>query len=396
MIRLFALLICVLLVATPATAQNIAIINGQLPTGPNAGKPVNLIITDGKIAAIGAEVEIPVEHEIVDASSGFITLPLFASATQIGLIANGAADSENDSKAKGVASGPGFDPSPAFRPQSETVLLAKADGLGTAMVYPGTSDNVFAGTGFLADLTHQISKVATRQAALFALGNNDLAPFGDSRAAAWSQLREELTTADAEIVRRVQNAEIPLVLQIDGETDIQQALLLKAEMGIDVVIFGGAEAWLFADRLAAAEVPVILDPLDGLPFYHVERRARRDNAAILSRAGVTIAFSVSAQSIYRSWNVAAASRLGAGIAVANGLPYATGLAAITFTPYQIWINERGNRLTVGEPASLVIWSGDPLEPSSFPTAIYNRGIPLEIRTRHDLLRDRYLGEHASQ
>ena len=168
-----------------------------------------------------------------------------------------------------------------------------------------------------------------------------------------------------------------------------------------VVIVGGAEAWRVADLLAARHVPVILDPLDDLPVSFDALGSRRDNAALLARAGVTISFCVSGQTIYLSYNVGPALREGAGIAVANGLPYADALRAITQTPARIWHDPTvpgpaggpvagvAGTLVPGAAADLVLWDGDPLEPSSAPVMVLARGREISLQTRQTLLRDRY-------
>jgi len=123
--------------------------------------------------------------------------------------------------------------------------------------------------------------------------------------------------------------------------------------------------------------------------------SRRDNAALLAKAGVPIAFSVSGQTIYMSYNVGPALREGAGIAVANGLSYAEALRAITQTPARIWGDPTvagtaaPGTLAPGGAADLVVWDGDPLEPSSAPAMILMRGHEVSLQTRQTQLRDRY-------
>lgn len=375
-----------------AAAQTVAITGGTLPTAPGAGTEVTVVIVDGNISAIGSDVAVPPDARIIAADGRPITAPIFAAATQIGLVQLGASSSEDDSSAGSSGLGPRFDPARAFDPNALSVQLARADGVGRAMIYPGGAADAFAGTGALVDLHGTGNLVLRSGAALFAMGSSARAAAGGSRAAAWTQLRDRLndaegTDAPAALARA---GTIPLVLVIDDTVDIDQALALKSEFPLDIVILGGAEAWRRAEELARADIAVVLDPLDELPFYYTTVGARRDNAAILAAAGVPIAFSVSAQGIYRSWNVASASRLGAGIAVANGLPYETALDAITASPARIWHAETPGGLRVGERADLVIWDGDPLEPASAPWMILASGREQSLDTRHKLLRDRYL------
>ncbi|MCW5581648.1 MAG: amidohydrolase family protein, partial [Luteimonas sp.] len=174
--------------------------------------------------------------------------------------------------------------------------------------------------------------------------------------------------------------------------DIRQAIALAGRLkALRVVLVGGAEAWRAASELAAADIPVVLDPLDALPADYDRIGARHDNAALLHRAGVTIAFTASAQGIYTSWNAGPSLRLAAGIAAAHGLPDEVALAAITHAPARIWgLDPRIGTLTAGADADLVLWDGDPLEPASAPAAAFVAGREVSLRTRQTLLRDRYL------
>ena len=169
-----------------------------------------------------------------------------------------------------------------------------------------------------------------------------------------------------------------------------RALALARDFPVRVILYGGAEAWRVAAPLAAARIPVILDPLEDLPMSYDELGARRDNAARLAKAGVTIAFSVSGQEIYRSYDAGPAIREGAGVAVANGLPYRAALEAITVGPARIWgIEDHAGTLAAGKDADLVIWDGDPLEPTTAPVMVMIAGQDIPLVTRQTLLRDRY-------
>ena len=131
-----------------------------------------------------------------------------------------------------------------------------------------------------------------------------------------------------------------------------------------------------------------------LPDSYDTLGSRPDNAALLARAGVPLAFSVSAQGIYRSWDAGPSMREGAGLAVANGLPYPNALAAITSGAAQLLgLPTTTGTLGPGAQADLVIWDGDPLEPSSAPVEVMIDGARVSPVTRQTLLRDRYAPRH---
>lgn len=81
---------------------------------------------------------------------------------------------------------------------------------------------------------------------------------------------------------------------------------------------------------------------------------------------------------------------GAGVAVANGLPYHDALAALTIGPARILgIDRRAGTLTPGSDADLVVWDGDPLEPGTAPASVMLAGHEISLIARQTLLRDRY-------
>ena len=113
--------------------------------------------------------------------------------------------------------------------------------------------------------------------------------------------------------------------------------------------------------------------------------ARLDNAKLLNEAGVRIAFTWE-----ESHNVRKNRQL-AGNAVAHGLPWEAGLAALTANPADIFgIGAERGRIEKGKVADLVLWSGDPLEVTTVAEQVWIAGNPVTMRSRQTELRDRYL------
>ena len=130
---------------------------------------------------------------------------------------------------------------------------------------------------------------------------------------------------------------------------------------------------------------MILEPTLNIPGGFDSMGARLDNAALLHRAGVTVALLAPGG----THNLRSLPQ-GAGIAVAHGLPWEAALTAITLAPARAYGVERTHgSVAVGKVANLVVWSGDPFELSSAPTEVYVRGVKLRGTTRQNLLRDRY-------
>jgi imidazolonepropionase-like amidohydrolase len=412
--KCLAPIIAALLVAAPAAAETLAItgVTAWTMTGQKPVENATIIVAGGRIASVVPRGPIPAGARVIDGKGKVVTPGLIDAATQIGLgEVGGAAEERGASVSKGPL-GSAFDVGYAVDAQAITIQQARADGLAHALLYPdGSAGAPFDGSGAILRIAPADARVERPRAAMFAsVGSGSADAIGGSRGAAWQLLHNALAEArayrtsprvagprdqllnhlDIEALAPVVAGTMPLVIQTDKLSDIRQAIALARDEKVRVIIFGGAEAWAAAAELAAARIPVIVDPFDDLPFSYDKIGARRDNAALLARAGVPLAFSVSAQGIHRSWNAAPSMREGAGYAVAAGLPYAEALAAITVGAAKIMgLPPQTGTLAPGTAADLVMWDGDPLEPTSAPALVLLDGRETSLVTRQTLLRDRY-------
>ncbi|HEX5761283.1 MAG TPA: amidohydrolase family protein [Thermoanaerobaculia bacterium] len=139
-----------------------------------------------------------------------------------------------------------------------------------------------------------------------------------------------------------------------------------------------------ADKLAAAKVPVLVNPMTNLPERFEALAATLENAARLQKAGVTVAFMTG--DAHNARNIKQA----AGNAVSYGMPWDEALRAMTLTPARLWgLGDRLGSLEVGKEADVVIWDGDPLELTTFPTQVVIRGVEIPMESRQTRLRERY-------
>jgi imidazolonepropionase-like amidohydrolase len=408
-----------LVLAAAAAADTFAIVNARAFAGDGeAPLPhATIVVRDGRIVALAAGLAPPAGATVVDAADRLVTAGLMNGATQLAIVEVDAVPDTND---QSVASGPlgaAFDVSYAVNANATALPLARADGLTRAAVLPtGSAGAPFTGQGALLHLVPD-GDILERPRALLAaqVGGMSAARAGGSRAAQWGLLRNALDEAraygrgsrpggprdqllnhlDAEALQPVLAGRVPLAIGASRESDIREALRLAADYRLRVVIVGGAEAWRLAPALARQRVPVILDPFADYPATFDELAARLDNAALLEHAGVTIAFTLPA--IQRSHNAGAALREAAGLAVANGLPWAAALRALTLNPARIWgLDGRYGRLAPGQDADLVIWDGDPLEPASAPVEVRVAGRLVSTDTRQQRLRERYAPSRQSE
>jgi len=194
-----------------------------------------------------------------------------------------------------------------------------------------------------------------------------------------------LTPAGREVLARYLNGG-RIAFSVDRATDIRQMLAYARQHGTRPVVVGGAQAWQVADALAAARVPVVLDPLVDLPDSFDQIGATLENAARLHEAGVRIAFTNLGDGTHNARKV----RQAAGVAVANGLPWEAALAALTANPAEIFgLGAAYGRIEPGFVADLVLWSGDPFEVTTVAEQVWIDGRAQSMRSRQTELRDRY-------
>ena len=400
--------------AAPAAAETVAVVGGRVVTMGPAGTldGATVVIEDGRIAAVGAGVAVPPGARVVDAAGKTVTPGLFDSATQIGLVEVNAVSGSRDVETSDDRLTAAFRVVDALNPASTLIPVNRVEGLTRALVVPSAESSLIAGQAAVIHLGAGPElgwdPVVRAPAAVYAvLGEEGAELAGGSRGAAMLRLREALQDArdyaanraafdraerreyalsrlDLEALVPVVRGELPLLVEANRASDLVAALALGEEEGLRLVIAGAAEGWRVADRLAAAGVPVVVDPLVDLPKRFESLGATLDNAARLAAAGVRVAF------LSGSSHNARNLRQAAGNAVAHGLPWEVALAAMTTAPAAIWGVEGYGSLVPGMEADLVVWDGDPLEVTTFPDHVFVRGVEMPMETRQTRLRDRYL------
>jgi len=197
------------------------------------------------------------------------------------------------------------------------------------------------------------------------------------------------TFADLEALIPVVDGRMPIVIDADSAAEIDSALELARDYKLKLIISGGAEAWLTADRLAAANVPVLTGAMNNIPGSFATLNQRQENAGLLRKAGVKVALVGNGDGDESHFN-ARNLKYEAGNAVAYGMSYDDALRAITLTPAEVFgLSDKIGSLQTGRDANLVIWSGDPFEFSPQVEHVFIKGREIKEKSRHDMLTDRY-------
>jgi imidazolonepropionase-like amidohydrolase len=160
-----------------------------------------------------------------------------------------------------------------------------------------------------------------------------------------------------EALSRVLRREIPWRQHCHRADDIATAMRMAREFGYELVIDHGTEAYLLADQIAAASIPVIIGPLFTSRSKVELRNRSLANPGRLAAAGVTIAITTDHPVVPIHFLIHQAT-----LAVKEGLDPVTALRAVTINPARIiGCADRIGSLSAGKDADVVIWSGDPLD-----------------------------------
>ena len=170
-------------------------------------------------------------------------------------------------------------------------------------------------------------------------------------------------------LQKVLRGEVPALVTAHRAHDIQAALRLQEEFGFDLILDGAAEAYLVADEIAAADVPVILHPTMTRPSGTSENAAFT-TAAALHEAGVPVAIQSGWEPYVPKTRVVLYE---AAIAAANGLPRQAALASITRVPAQVLGLDGVGTLAPGQDADLALFDGDPFEYTTHVCTVLSGG-----------------------
>jgi imidazolonepropionase-like amidohydrolase len=398
-----ALLLSVVLNASVAFEH----VNVELGNGLSL-RNTTVVVVDGAFSSIGRGPVPPGAIRIDGGGVKTLTPGFIDAASPLGLKEVDLEPQTVDESLNGAVMVPGFRVADGFNPLSMRIPVAREEGVTSAVLAPG--NGVLAGTGHHVVLTGTLSSMPdmTKPIAMFGdVGNGGAALSGGARGGLWLKLREvvadarwyaknkvaveqnrsralSLSPLHLEALLPVLEGKLPLVLNAHRASDILEAIRFGQEEKLRIVISGGTEAWLVAAELKKANVPVLLVPSSMVPGSFEQLYARDDVATRLDAAGVSVTIACADFSRRRL-------RQEAGIAVSYGLPREKAIFAITLAPAQaLGLEKELGSIEKGKRADIVLWSGDPLELSSFAEKVFIGGVEQPLATRQTKLVERYL------
>jgi imidazolonepropionase-like amidohydrolase len=371
-----------------------------------------VLVTDGRIASVsGASgVVLPPDVPVIDATGKWVLPGLIDPHTHLGAREEGEGWAGHDTNELTGPVQPHVRVLDAINPADEGFRDAIGGGVLAAGVTPGSGNPIGGQTVAIRCWGRTVDDMVLRAPAGMksALGENPKRVAGErrinpsSRLGTAAAIRSALVDAanylaksagaDAEnpsdaadsperaeaprhrdlkleALAGVLRREIPWRQHCHRADDIATALRLAAEFGYDLVIEHGTEAYLIADKIAAAGVPVVCGPLITARSKVELRNRTMANPGLLAAAGVTVAIATDHPVVPIHLLM-----MQAALAVREGLDRDTALAAVTINPARILgIAGRLGSLAAGKDADLVIWSGDPFDVMSRVELAFMRG-----------------------
>ena len=410
----------------PGPQGNFAIRNAHIypVSGPDITNGT-VLISGGKITAVGAGVTVPAGATVIDATGLSVYPGMMETANSTGLaeITEGANATVDNSEVGR------FNPNAqaffAFDPHSAYVGTDRFVGITQVVTSP--SGGLISGQAALMNLagdTPPQMEVVPRVAMVINLpgsgrgGRGGGGGFGQAAAPATSSapvldsIRQILRDADAygkaleaydkdgtlprpkhDVVLAslvpVVRGQMPVLLPAEAAADIRGAVAFAEEMKLKPIIVGGRDAWRMTDYLKQHDVPVIITSVLAMPSREDDPYDANYSApARLAAAGIRFAIA-SGEPNPDIRNLPFV----AGMAAAFGLSREDALKSVTLWPAQIFgVGDRLGSIEVGKMANLVITDGDLLEAKTNTRYLFidGRQVPLDNKqlTLYNEFKDR--------
>ncbi len=411
----------------PGKPQNkpIALVGATVHTITNGTIENGIVLFDkGKIIAVGKNVEIPKDAEIIDVKGKHVYPGLINAFTTIGLIEIGAVRATRDVTEVGLIN-PNVRAEIAFNPDSEHPPVTRANGITMALVVP--TGELIAGQSALMMLDGWTWEEMTLKApvGLHIYWPRMVQPgrgFAFTRQSP-EELRREIerrlqlireTFSKAKAYKKAKEAEtqkgipyhdtdlkyeamipvlegkVPVFVHANSSKEILSAIEWAESEGVKIVIVGGADSWKVADVLKNKGVPVILTNIHRLPSsWDSDYDEPFTVAYKLYKAGVK--FCIAGEGgYYNERNLPYQT----ATCVAFGLPRDEAIKAITIYPAEILgVSDKVGSIEPGKDATLIVTTGDPLEIQTQVVYEFIQGRKVDLTNRQVKLYEKYVEKY---
>lgn len=417
-------------------AKLLTITHGTIENG-------TLIMQGGRITAAGANVSIPANAQVIDATGMTIYPGLIDSETQLGLTEISAENMTNDLVELSDEIMPHMHVYDAFHAESALIPVARLNGITNAIVAPESQDTIPGQDSFIQLAGRDATEMLLIRDIAMPLnftgdqrrnrGGFEKHKFPSTRMGLIAQMRQAFLDAKdyeakwAEYERKKSDFAAPndqnkkaadksgredknkksppmapkrdlkleallpyldgkktIVLAADSPSDLETAVTLANDFKLKFVLNHISHSQPVLDYVASLKVPVIVGPIYEAPKDDERYDAVYSLPAQLYKRGVKIAFA--SYSAHNVRNLPDA----AGFATAFGLPYDEAMKAITLNAAEIWgVSDKLGSLDVGKTANVVVANGDPLDMKTDVKQVYIEGKAIPMTSRQTRLRDEY-------
>jgi imidazolonepropionase-like amidohydrolase len=373
-----------------------------------------VVISDGKITAVGTNVAIPQGAEVIDCKGKFIYPGMIDGGSILGLSEVGSDPRTQDYNEVGDVV-PQMKALTAVNPNAVAIPVTRISGVTSSLVVP--QGGLFTGTAALINLHGYtpdqmyagFEAVVMNYPTTGRRGGFDRRSEEDIKKAAEKSLTkinevwekavqyhklDSASRGQVEYYPQLQ-AMLPvvrgtgtLIIEVDASKDIQSAIKWVQDRKLKKVIFTGvSEGWRVADEIAKAKIPVITGPVMSLPTREYDRYDRAyANAGEMKKAGVTVAIKAGDRNMnYRNLPYHA------GFAAAYGMGREEALRAITIVPAEIFgVADRLGSIENGKSANLFVCDGDPFETKTQVSHVFIEGWQMPMVSRQTELYNEFL------
>lgn len=414
--------ICAFLWAGPVNAQvskgkggTFALTNATVETVTRGTlQNATVVISDGKITAVGNNVTIPAGAQQIDCRGLFIYPGMIDGGTKLGLSEVNSVPLTNDFNEVGDVV-PQVRALVAVNPNSTHIPVTRVSGVTTALAVP--TGGLFSGTAALINLHGYnpdqmyagfegivLNFPTTGRRSGWDRRTDDEIKKAAEKALArlnevWSLAVDyhKLDSAtkgnginyypEMQALLPVVRGEQTLLIEVNAANDITAALKWVSDKKIKkVALMGVSEGWRVADEIAKSKVPVITGPVIALPNREYDRYNRAyTNAAEMLKAGVKVAIRTNDSENVRNLP------FNAGFAAAYGMGKAEALKAVTIVPAEIFgLADKLGSIEQGKVANLVVCTGDMFEHKTEIKHVFIDGWMIPMDNRQTQLYDEFL------
>lgn len=412
--------------------ETIAIRGGKLLTVTHGViENGTVLVENGRIKAVGANVSIPPGATVIDATGKVVMPGMMDAGDRLGLVEIPGEQITDDSTEYNDPIHPELRVLDALNPGSENFRVTRAQGITTAVSLPA-GGNLIAGQGAVIDLdgsTVQQLVVESPAALVINLGELSRTVYGskgkppETRMGEMAMLRQEFLSAQhyqaelkayadkqsekktgtqtkggegagpgtppaknlkLEALAAALDGKLPVVIRANRVSDLEMAMRLADEFHLHLILAEAAGAWRLAGQLAEKKIPVIVGPVLEEPASMETLDARLENAAILHRAGVPIAIQTDSANEVRDLPFEVEYAIG------NGLPEDAALAAVTLNPARFFgLENRLGSLDEGKQANVLVLDGMPFHVKTHVLTELIHGKVMDLSNRQTQLFEFY-------